>query len=203
VDAILRATAHILVRDGYDGASTNRVAERAGVSIGSIYQYFPNKEALFLALVERHVEEMRAVLVATFVEVGQRPFPEGVRAFVEAMIRAHAVDPDLHRVLIEQLPRGGALARVRDLEAVALVLTKTYLATVPPGPSRVWLPKDREVAAFLAVTTVEAATHMAVLHQRHLLTRPAFVDELCDMVVRYFVGETKPPARTRRRREAG
>ncbi|MBE9008662.1 helix-turn-helix transcriptional regulator [Pseudanabaenaceae cyanobacterium LEGE 13415] len=49
VDAILTATAHILIEDGYDKASTNRIAERAGISIGSLYQYFPNKESLMVA----------------------------------------------------------------------------------------------------------------------------------------------------------
>lgn len=188
VDTILRATAHVLVRDGYDKASTNRIAERAGVSIGSIYQYFPNKEALFGALVERHLEEMRGVLVSTFADVLSKPFPEAVRAFVLAMIRAHAVDPALHRVLIEQLPRVGslALARVRDVEADAITLVKTYLARLAESTSLV-LPKDLDVAAFLAVTTVEAATHKAVLHERDLLARPSFVDELVDMVVRYLL----------------
>src|SRR5687767_9201431 len=56
VDAILRATAHILVREGYDHLTTNRVADRAGVSIGSLYQYFPGKEALVKALLDRHVD---------------------------------------------------------------------------------------------------------------------------------------------------
>lgn len=186
VETILRATAHILVRDGYDAASTNRIAERAGVSIGSIYQYFPDKEALFVAIVERHVDEMREELLATFAAVARRPLREGVRAFVEAMIRAHAVDPELHRVLVEELPRRGGLARVRDLEADALVLARTYLDGIPG-----LLVRDREVAAFLVVTTVEAATHMAVIHDRALLVRKAFVDELVDLVVRYVVGEPK------------
>lgn len=46
VDAILQATAQVLVRDGYQKATTNRIAERAGVSVGTLYQYFPNKDAL-------------------------------------------------------------------------------------------------------------------------------------------------------------
>ena len=52
VEAILTATAHILTEDGYDRLTTNRVAERAGVSIGSLYQYFPHKDALIFALAD-------------------------------------------------------------------------------------------------------------------------------------------------------
>src|SRR5579859_209108 len=61
VDSILEATSRILVRDGVSAASTNRIAKEAGVCIGSLYQYFPSKEALIAALVDRHygaIEEM-------------------------------------------------------------------------------------------------------------------------------------------------
>src|SRR5579859_5011283 len=54
VDALVEATARILVRDGFDRASTNRIAAEAGVSIGSLYQYFPSKEALVAAVIDRH-----------------------------------------------------------------------------------------------------------------------------------------------------
>jgi AcrR family transcriptional regulator len=54
VGTLLEATARVLVRQGYDRASTNRIATTAGMSIGSLYQYFPNKEALVAALIARH-----------------------------------------------------------------------------------------------------------------------------------------------------
>jgi AcrR family transcriptional regulator len=53
-----------LVEEGYKKANTNRIAERAGISIGSLYQYFPNKESLMTALMEQHATEM-AELVET------------------------------------------------------------------------------------------------------------------------------------------
>lgn len=62
VEAILTATAHILTETGYDTASTNRITERAGISIGSPYQYFPNKEAIVTALRSRHVDEVSAII---------------------------------------------------------------------------------------------------------------------------------------------
>mgnify|MGYP003597153915 FL=1 len=54
VEAILEATAHILTEGGYDALTTNHVAKRAGVSIGSLYQYYPSKEALVGELMDRH-----------------------------------------------------------------------------------------------------------------------------------------------------
>ena len=57
VDAVVEATARILVEDGYGPLSTNRIAKRAGVGIGTLYQYFPDKEAIVEALIDRLVAE--------------------------------------------------------------------------------------------------------------------------------------------------
>jgi AcrR family transcriptional regulator len=54
VDALIEATARVLVREGFDRSSTNRIAEVAGVSIGSLYQYYPGKEALVADVIDRH-----------------------------------------------------------------------------------------------------------------------------------------------------
>src|SRR5215469_4101466 len=110
VAALLKATAHILVKEGYESASTNRIAEAAGVSIGSLYQYFPSKEAL--QLLRSVVERVRA-----------EPVEVATRELVRVMIDAHRVDPKLHRALVEQVPRVGRLDNIQaiDREAYALV----------------------------------------------------------------------------------
>src|SRR5579862_2660732 len=99
VDAILDATARVLCTTGYDRASTNRVAMAAGVSVGSLYQYFPSKEALVAALVDRHVEQMTSLVKAKLAEVATGPIDAAVRTIIQAMFDAHAVDPVLHKVL--------------------------------------------------------------------------------------------------------
>ena len=58
----MEATARILIKEGYDQASTNKIAAVAGVSIGSLYQYFPSKEALVAAVIERHTQELSQVV---------------------------------------------------------------------------------------------------------------------------------------------
>src|SRR5436190_22708630 len=99
IEAILTATARILVKEGFDRASTNRIADAAGVSIGSLYQYFPSKEALVAALVERHIESMSAALVAEMAAVADSPLEVALRRMVTLMMQAHAIEPELHRVL--------------------------------------------------------------------------------------------------------
>ncbi len=121
VDALIEATARVLVREGFERASTNRIAAEAGASIGSLYQYFPTKEALVAAVIERHKNDMMEVLRRALVRVAGMPLQQGVRELVALMIDAHRVDPELHRVLVEQIPRIGRLAEVEGL---------------PRGPSR-------------------------------------------------------------------
>src|ERR1700677_2410729 len=98
VEAILVATARVLTRDGYDHASTNRIAEEAGVSVGSLYQYFPSKEALVAALIDRHMSHMTALLEASIDAVRDASLPIATRTLVDVMIAAHAHNPRLHKV---------------------------------------------------------------------------------------------------------
>jgi len=110
VAAILEAAARILERHGLRGYNTNAVAERAGVSIGSLYQYFPNKDALTAALIGRETETLLADIAAV-------PAAAGYRAGVAALVRA---------AIAHQLRRP-ALARLLDFEERRLPLRERDL----------------------------------------------------------------------------
>ncbi len=99
VEAILKAAAQILERHGIDAATTNAIAERAGVSIGSLYQYFADRDALIDALVRRHVEAMQTVLAEALAGVGTRPLPDAIAQLVAAIVAAHRVAHRLHQAL--------------------------------------------------------------------------------------------------------
>ena len=125
-DAIVAATTRVLKREGYEKASTNRIAEVAGVSVGSLYQYFPNKQALVIAVVERHSDQLIAMLERTIADLGAAPIPDAVRTFVRAMLAAHALDPQLHRVLVQQVMHIG-LEHTRKFDRRAQQLVRAYL----------------------------------------------------------------------------
>lgn len=185
VDALIEATARILVRDGFDRASTNRIAHEAGVSVGSLYQYYPGKEALVVAVIERHNQDLMKVVRDALAEVEAQPLEQGARKLVAAAIEAHRVDPDLHRVLAEQTPRIGALENVEAFNSEAYGLFRTYLERHRDQLRVV----DLELAAFVCVTSIEALTHTAVLHRSDILSDEAvetLVDEATRLVVRYL-----------------
>jgi AcrR family transcriptional regulator len=193
VDAILKATAHILVAEGYDRASTNKVAARAGVSIGSLYQYFPGKEALVAALLDRHMDRMGEVLRAAFPRLAAVPIERAAVEVVRIMVAAHSVDPALHKVFVEQVPRIGKLERVQDVEREMTALVRADLETRRDQ----LVVRDLDLAAFIVVGIVEALTHAAVLSRPDLLGEP-FVEEVSAVVVRYLTGGGR---RRRRRRQ--
>ncbi|HEX2561112.1 TetR/AcrR family transcriptional regulator [Phenylobacterium sp.] len=185
VDALLEATARILVSEGFDRASTNRIAAAAGVSVGSLYQYFPSKEAVVAAVIARHNRDLMQVVRDVLEEAASQPLDEGVRKLVAAAIEAHRIDPTLHRVLVEQIPRTGALEDVEAFNQETFALFRAYLER-----HRAELrPVDLDLAAFVSVTSVEAVTHTAVLHRPDILSDEAvgrLVDETTRLVLGYL-----------------
>ncbi len=181
VDAILKATARILVKEGYDHASTNKIAAAAGVSIGSLYQYFPSKEALVATLAERHIQEMVGLLREQVPRLLALPLEKAIEQVVRLLVEAHSVDPKLHKVLVEQVPRIGKLDNVEGVEREMIELTRTYLES-----KRTEIDvEDLELSAYIVVGMVESLTHAAVLTRPDLLGE-AFVREVTRAVVRYL-----------------
>lgn len=186
VETLLDATARVLTRDGYDHASTNRIALVAGVSVGSVYQYFPNKESLVRALLVRHNREMLQLLRTALAEVASLDVPDAVGRLVTAMIEAHQIDPAVHRVFDEQVPRMGGQPEVDAIEAEILALVGTYLEERRESIA----VEDIGIASFICVTTVESLTHQFVIENPDPAARvqATFVDE----VVRLLTGYLQP-----------
>jgi AcrR family transcriptional regulator len=183
VDAILAATAQVLVRHGYEGANTNRIAEAAGVSVGSLYQYFPSKEALVTALIERHMESMWEIIREAATRVAEAPLEIAVREVIGAIFAAHEVQPKLSRVLREQVPRVGALRQMNEINERCIQLVLGNLE----GRRTQVAPRDRALAAYVVVHTVDALAHAALERHDQGQTR-ALLEETSQVVLRYLRG---------------
>ena len=185
VDVILRAAARVFAAQGYAAGTTNRIAEAAGVSVGSLYEYFPNKDALLVALMEAHIAEGQALLEQAAASVMARSLSlrQAVRQLVEAMIALHARDRALHRVLFEEAPLPPRLRRqLADAERIIAARVAGYLqrhaAVTAPDPA---------LAATVVVQAVEALTHKLVVHGSDDLAAQA--DELVALVVAYLTAD--------------
>jgi AcrR family transcriptional regulator len=183
VDAILRATIRVLTKEGFDRTSTNKVAEAAGVSVGSLYQYFPSKEALLIALLERHHEQMMAVFFTRLAEVAHGNVRDAIRIVVEALVEGHMRDRVLHRIVVEELPRAGRWREMlKDAESQSIPTVLFYLR----GRKDELRDIDLETAAFVVNTTVLALTDRIVFIDDEG-ERERVVSAACDMITQYLV----------------
>jgi AcrR family transcriptional regulator len=177
IDAMLDAAAHILGDRGWTGLTTNAVAETAGVSIGSLYQYFPNKLALIEAVRRRHFDEVLAVLRAATDERMTRQ--QRVEALVDGMIAVHSRYPAAHRVLLEESPRGTDSRGTHD--RFEMECRKGYEALVKANARGT---TDVRVGAQVLAGAVAGAVHEAARHGT--LGSPVMRQELIVLVDAYF-----------------
>jgi AcrR family transcriptional regulator len=108
VNTMLDAVTVVLKRHGPDGVTTNRISEVAGFSIGSLYQYFPDKQAIYRALHERHVDEVRLAITDALAGNASGTLEDFTRALVEGLVNVHAADPELHQLVTALVPEGPA-----------------------------------------------------------------------------------------------
>lgn len=197
-DRILDAAARVFGQHGYAAGTTNRIAEAAGLSVGSLYQYFPNKDAILVELVRRHVREGTAAVEAAIEAALAAAIPGDAEpgdadadadavallaAVVDAVIATHAGDPALHQVLFEESPRPPELlAELHQLEAAAVDRAATLLVADP----RVQVA-DPVLAARLVVTTVESLVHRTIATRSpEPVDVAAFRRELLTLLTRYL-----------------
>ena len=184
VDAVIEAAARILIEDGYLPMSTNRVAERAGVSIGTLYQYFPNKDAIVEALVQRIAEERISAFGAMLstLATAEMPLHDAVEVLLDATFAAMRVRPELSQRLIREAPRGGRL----DLERAWVQRSTDLLRAVLYRRRERVRAGDVELMAYVIVTAVFAVLQDAVGYRGELLEGEVLRDELTALAARYL-----------------
>ncbi|MBF6351470.1 TetR/AcrR family transcriptional regulator [Nocardia flavorosea] len=172
VDTLLEAAAQLFGRDGL-ATTTNHIAERAGTSIGTLYQYFPDKQAILHALARRHVTEAAERLGAVFDELRatEPPFETTLRAVLDVVAELHRDRPGLHALMHRiALREAGELAAVHAFEDhLANELAYHLRRCRRGGP-------DPALTARILMHTIDAQVHR--VHPRHPLT----TDDLVAMV---------------------
>jgi AcrR family transcriptional regulator len=184
VEAVLVASARAFEEKGFHAASVNEIAERAGVSVGSLYQYYPSKEALLVALIERHTEQSLAELEATLCRTQSASLESAVREVVAAMIDAHRAP--LNQLLARGLDEIGRLEGLqREVDRRAGNAVKAFLEARRAEIA----VSDIELSAFVLVRTVDLLTHAVVTDRPEALESGALGEELTLLVLGYLRAE--------------
>jgi len=179
---ILESAAEVFTEHGYSAGTTNRIAERAGMSVGSLYQYFPNKDAILVELVEAHMAEGAEVLAPILDEAlrERMPVDELIRRVVHEFVLLHHRERRLHQVLWEESPRPpSVLHDLHALEDASVALVEQILRQTERPPA------DPKLSARIVVTTVESLVHRLVANDAPL-DLDAFERETTRLVVGYL-----------------
>jgi len=181
VEAVLDAVGQVVKRHGVGGVTTNRIATAAGVSIGSVYQYFPDKHAIFAALHQRHVDEIGGLIERILVEHASSSLEAFVRALLEALVEAHGTDPELHTVMATAVAHGPDGAR--DLE---VRLRATFKLAITSRALDERVPRDLDRMLFVLPHLVEALAHGAACRRPPRLSLAAAKDEAVRAILAYL-----------------
>jgi AcrR family transcriptional regulator len=186
VEAIITAAAQVFEAWGYAGGTTNRIAESAGVSIGTLYQYFPSKEALAVALLERHILETQGRLMewVGHIVTENHTLRAAMADFVGGMLEVHVRRPRLQHILLEETPLPERVHRLLlDAEHQAARTMAGLLRTYPEVRRG-----NLEHAAYVVIHTVEALTHRFAAHPDDpAINRNELQEELVAMLAAYLL----------------
>ena len=185
VEQILIAAAQVFEAHGYAAGTTNRIAERAGVSVGTLYQYFPSKEAVAVALLEGHIKETTRKLHEWVGHMVAKR--HGLRAalldYVRGIMAVHEDKPRLQHMLLEETPLPDRLHEVLLRAEREAIEAMAGLLKLFPEIRR----EDLERSGYFVIHTVESLTHRFAAHPDEQMIEPSgFVEELVTMLEAYL-----------------
>ncbi len=179
VQAIIEAAGQLLVERGFANTTTNAIAERAGVSIGSLYQYFSNKDEVYLALTRRHFERIDPLLNELNQALGQprSNIPAEIGKFVDALVRIHEPERELIRAIDEQLGwlEAREVSAEREYQQWAMRVAQVLVKRYPDLP-------DPLASAHVLVATVALVSRWLAHSAPTTVQRQSLIDALVRMI---------------------
>jgi AcrR family transcriptional regulator len=183
VEAILDGAIRVLEQEGSLALTTTRIAQAAGVSVGTLYQYFPNRKSILDALQEREFQRTLVLMQEVMVDSPAGSTDELARAVIRGLFRLYGAAPELHRVLVIEGLTGAAPEQVKAFDLRMVSLVRSVLA----GARLTCRRKNLDAAAFVAYQSVRAAMMAHLLEAPSGLDEAALTEELADLLHRYLV----------------
>ncbi len=182
VDTILEASAQILQKEGEAALTTNRIAAHAGFSIGTLYQYFPNREAILSAMATREQAHILKKLEAVFATLDPTDPEPTVREAVAALLGAFRGRHGVRRAIIL-----GVMRRMPDDPRASAGVAEPLLTALESRCAGHFVPLG-EAGRFVLLRAIAGAVRAAAIERSPLLGKPAFEDALVRLVMGMLLG---------------
>jgi AcrR family transcriptional regulator len=195
VAAILEAAVQVLAKEGATRFTTARVAEKAGVSVGSVYQYFPNKAAILFRL---QADEWRRTTAALtrILEDRRRPPLERMRVLVHAFIKSECEEADIRVALNDAAPLYRDAPEAQEAKAGVGAAIEGFMLEAAPDAK----DAERALAGELVLTTLAVVGHEFSSSPRSAAEIRAYSNALSDMLCAYISSLGGADAKTRQKR---
>jgi len=181
VEVIFEATAQILRRKGRAALNTNYIAECAGISVGTLYQYFPDKEAILIAIARRELEADHTAVMKAISEPAE-PGADRVRLAIRALIARFRRSREVRRIAIETLITEGYGDELATSVQKAAQMVGAHEDRFLPGRTNAVSP----TSLFVITRAISGVLRSASQEQSPLLDSQQFEDELVHLVKSYF-----------------
>jgi len=179
IDRILGAAAQVLAERGYAGLSTNQVAARAGVSVGSLYRYFGDKNELIELLRARSSEDVLTQLTGALTAAVAMPAREGVRHVLATLVAALKRHRAVTAAMIDESPLGAHANILPEVERQLAQVTRIFVAVHAPD-----LPAaEAEARIHLAMGVTLNACLRIALQPSPGITEDRLIDLTADLLV--------------------
>jgi AcrR family transcriptional regulator len=180
VDAIMQASTYILNEAGWGGLNTNAIAERAGVNIASLYQFFPNKQAVIAELQRRHATAIHEDLQHALQRMSEQPtLRAALTVIVEMVVKEHRSAPEVHKAISEELPLSQRCIQDNQGEILDQMLNalQPFMKNVP----------DQKLATYMVGISIQSIIHQVTNQKPELLNHSSLVNELVTLAERFLI----------------
>lgn len=182
VDAVFEAMLQVFESQDTEDPSMQRIADRAGVSVGSVYQYFPTKQSLVNALIGFHLRRKMAALSQAITAAKGLPPDDAAEALVEAVLEDKRSHTRIELSLIRAFTRSGDLATLTQYDGEMVELVRGFLESLGAGVRQT----DLALAAFIVSNALRTAILLSVVQAPEHLSNPDFKRELVHLVRSYL-----------------
>ncbi len=187
VSAVLKATKLIMLDTGTKSVTTAKVAKKAGVSVGSLYQYFPNKESLISLVIEDHFEKMKINLMNEMNHLEGESLKSKLHSIVSRLIEVHLEDKDILIALEDYSGELGLKVSERERQDSWIVFVQKILREHDHEIRNI----NYEVAAFMITYSIDNLIHEAIYRDASFIKGNELGDEIFNMVYNYLTISAK------------